>query len=195
LLKIADLGFPKLNLAVPHSAVSRLAQESLSSPQLMQSLCLDLCRLKTIDDAPGNLHQVNISDSEVSSVLRAVASASSCQTALDILMKGPRVRGTERKTYQLKDGSAGDVYTVILKAVASGQPKLALRYPEIRERTEQVTEGEGPSGSSIVSSLEKMNEAAQEMRQGDRVIEWDGEKETLNFPDPYFLYFLRWRHW
>ena len=66
---------------------------------------------------------------------------------------------------------------------------------EIRDRADAVTEGEGPSGSSIVSTLEQMDEAAQQMKQGDRIIEWDSEKETLNFPDPYFLYFLRWRTW
>jgi hypothetical protein len=83
----------------------------------------------------------------------------------------------------------------VLKAMASGEPRLALTYPEIRERVEQITQGDPPSGSSIVSTLTQMDEAAQNLRQGDRVLEWDGEKETLNFPDPYFLYFLRWRSW
>jgi hypothetical protein len=29
----------------------------------------------------------------------------------------------------------------------------------------------------------------------DRVLEWDEEKEFLNFSDPYFLYYLRWADW
>ena len=29
----------------------------------------------------------------------------------------------------------------------------------------------------------------------DRVLEWDEEKEFLNVPDPYFLYYLRWADW
>jgi hypothetical protein len=195
LCRIAELGFPKLNLTVPETVTRRLATESLSSPQLMQSLCLELCRSRHLDETPAEAIVLGTGDVDMSKILRLVASASSCQTALDILAKGPRVRGTERKTYQLKDGTTGDVYTVVLKAVASGEPKLTLRYPEIRDRADSVTEGEGPSGSSIVSTLEQMDDAAQEMRQGDRVIEWDSEKETLNLPDPYFLYFLRWRNW
>jgi hypothetical protein len=136
---------------------------------------------------------VQVNTNELSRILEGVAGASSCQTALDILEKGPRVRGTERKVYRLKDGSAGDVYTVVLKAISSGQARLALKYPDIRTQVEQITDGEPPSGSSIVSTLTQMDEAARTMRQGDRVLEWDAEKETLNFPDPHFVYFLRWR--
>jgi hypothetical protein len=195
LCMIANLGFPKLHLSIPETIVKKLAMESISSPQLMQNLCLELCRSKGIDEAPQELKVMGLGDIDMGAILRSVASSSSCQTALDILIKGPRVRGTERKTYNLQDGSSGDVYTVILKAVATGEPKLAIKYPEIRDRTASVTTGEGPAGSSIVSSLEKMDEAAREMKQGDRIIEWDSEKETLNFPDPYLLYFLRWRNW
>jgi hypothetical protein len=195
LCKIAELGFPKLNLIIHDTAIKRLATESLSSPQLMQSLCLELCRSHHLEEAPDEATVLSIGDLDIGKILRSVASASSCQTALDILATGPRVRGTERKTYKLKDGTVGDVYTVLLKAVASGDPLLTLRYLEIRDRADQVTEGDGPSGSSIVSTLEQMDDAARKMKQGDRVIEWDNEKETLNFPDPYFLYFPRWRTW
>ncbi len=193
LLNIPKLGFPRLNLNLAESVISRLAEESLSSPQLMQSLCLDLCRAKGIDEALPTLTNFDISDNDLTDTLRSVASASSCQTALDILEKGPRVRGTDRKAFTLQDGTVGDVYTVVLRAIATGEPRLTLKYSEIRDRTALITRGEGPSGSSITSTLGQMEEAAKEMKQGDRVIEWDVEKETLNFPDPYFLYYLRWK--
>jgi hypothetical protein len=193
LKNIANLGFPRLNVQLSESVIARLAQESLSSPQLMQSLCLDLCRARGIDETLPNATSLDITEEELTYTLRSVASASSCQTALDILEKGPRVRGTDRKAYTLQDGTVGDVYTVVLKAIARGEPRLTLKYPEIRDRAAQMTVGEGPSGSSISSTLEQMEEAAKKMRHGDRVIEWDVEKETLNFPDPYFLYYLRWR--
>jgi hypothetical protein len=195
LCRIAGLGFPKLSITVPDDVTTQLAAESLASPQLMQNLCLELCRSRGLDEAPTEATTLDSGEVDMNRILRSVASASSCQTALDILAQGPRVRGTERKTYQLIDGTMGDVYTVVLRAVASGEPQLTLRYPEIRDRADSVTEGEGPSGSSIVSTLEQMDEAARKMKQGDRVIDWDSEKETLNFADPYFLYFLRWRIW
>ncbi len=194
LRNIPQLGFPILNIEVDSKITKRFATESLSSPQLMQSLCLDLCRVKSIDDQLQEKKALTVNNEDLDRVLKGVATASSGQTALDILEKGPRVRGTERKTYKLKDGLEGDVYTVVLRAIASGEPRLTLKYPEIRLRVEEITAGEPPSGSSIVSTLTQMDEAAQQMRQ-DRVLEWDEDKETLNFPDPYFLYFLRWRPW
>lgn len=193
LRNIPRLGFPKLNMVVDSSLVDRFARESLSSPQLMQSLCLDFCRSLGIDEARSQPCTATVSDDQLDKVLQTVAKTSNGQTALDILEKGPRVRGTERNTYELRGGSKGDVYTVVLKAIAAGDPKLTLTYTEIRERVALVTTGEPPSGSSIVSTLTQMDEAAKKMRQGDRVLEWDNEKETLHFPDPYFLYFLRWR--
>jgi hypothetical protein len=193
LRNIPRLGFPKLNIMVDGTLVDRLARESLSSPQLMQSLCLDFCRSSGIDEAYSEPLTAMVSDNQLEKILQIVAKTSNGQTALDILEKGPRVRGTERNTYELRNGSKGDVYSVVLKAIATGDPKLTLTYAEIRERVAQVTSGELPSGSSIVSTLTQMDEAAKKMRQGDRVLEWDNEKETLHFPDPYFLYFLRWR--
>jgi hypothetical protein len=150
--------------------------------------------VKGIDDQLPEKKAVDVSEEELGRVLKGVATASSGQTALDILEKGLRVRGTGRNTYKLKDGTEGDVYTVVLRAMASGEPRLTLKYPEIRSRVEQITEGEPSSGSSIVSTLTKMHEAAEKMDQ-DRVLEWDEDKETLNFPDSYFIYFLRWRSW
>jgi len=193
LSNIPMLGFPILNMRPTPEAIEVFARESLSSPQLMQSLCLDLCRLKGIDESLPHPTDVPVGNSDLGHILEGVANASSCQTALDILTKGPRVRGTERKTYRLKDGQTGDIYTVVLKAIACDQPRLSLTYPEIRNMVEKVTEGEPPSGSSVVSTLTQMHEAAENMRHGDRVLEWDSEKETLDFPDPYFVYFLRWR--
>jgi hypothetical protein len=193
LLNIPRLGFPKLNVVPDEGLIKRFALESLSSPQLMQSLCLDLCRSERVDEQQTETRNISLDEEKLKKVLQTIATTSSGQTALDILEKGPRVRGTERNNYELIDGSSGDVYTVVIKAMARGTPKLSLSYAQIRERVGQVTKGEPPSGSSIVSTLTKMDEAAQEMRQGDRVLEWDPEKETLNFPDPYFLYFLRWK--
>ena len=187
------LGFPKLNIDLAPSIRERFAKESLSSPQLMQTLCLDFCRAINIDETLQELTKIEVHEDELTRILKGVANASSGQTALEILEKGPRVRGTERNTYKLIDGSNGDVYAVVLKAIADIGPMLTLKYPQIRDKVQEITIGEPPSGSSIVSTLTKMSEAAEVMREGDRVLEWDTEKETLNFPDPYFLYYLRWR--
>ena len=193
LRQIPLVGFPLLNMEVPDETINRLVQESLSSPQLIQSLCLEFCRFVGVDDELQQSKLFLIDPDKLVYVFRRVANTSSCHTALTLLETGPRVRGTERHLYTLKDGTSGDVYTVVLRAMAHGKPKLSLSYTEIRDRVAEITDGEPPSGSSITSTLTKMDETAEKMANEDRILEWDQEKETLNFSDPYFLYFLRWR--
>lgn len=141
LLNIPRLGFSKLNVDADSEIVRRFAVESLSSPQLMQSLCLDLCRDEHIDEQQNETRKIVFDEEKLKTVLRTIATTSSGQTALDILEKGPRVRGTERNNYELTDGAQGDVYTVVIRALATGNPRLSLSYPQIRELVGQVTKG------------------------------------------------------
>jgi hypothetical protein len=193
LRQIPLLGFPQLRMEVPSETINRLVEESLSSPQLIQSLCLEFCRFVGVDDELLQSKIFLVDPDKLVHVFQRVANTSSSHTALTLLKNGPRVRGTERNLYTLTDGSTGDVYTVVLRAMAHGKPKLALSYTEIRDRVAEITRGYPPSGSSITSTLAKMDETAEKMANEDRILEWDQEKETLNFSDPYFLYFLRWR--
>lgn len=193
LKKIPELGFSKLNVILSPDVVDRLAAESLSSPQLMQTLCLDFCRYKNIDDQCDTPTAIQVNNDDLERVLRNVATASNCQTAYEILVKGPRVRGTARNSYRFKEGGEGDVYSVVLKAIAMGAPKLTVKYPELKDRVESIINGETPSGSSIVSSLTQMSDESAKLQNEDRVLEWDAEKDTLDFPDPYFMYYLRWK--
>jgi len=66
LLNIAQLGFPALNIEVDNAVAGRLATESLSSPQLMQTLCLDLCRSQGIDSQLTERKLLKFGDQELS---------------------------------------------------------------------------------------------------------------------------------
>ena len=193
LRQIGLMGFPILRMDVPVETIDRLVRESLSSPQLMQSLCLEFCRFVGVDDALEQSRMYLLPARQLEEVFRGVANTAGSHTALEQLKTGPRVRGTGRNAYDLKDGTQGDVYTVVLKAMAHGEPRLTLAYADIRDRVGEITNGEPPSGSSITSTLSQMHEMAEKFANEDRILEWDPEMETLNFTDPYFLYFLRWR--
>lgn len=45
LKEIAKLGFSKLNIPIEESVAEKIAVESLSSPQLMQYICLNICTI------------------------------------------------------------------------------------------------------------------------------------------------------
>jgi hypothetical protein len=95
----------------------------------------------------------------------------------------------------MANGESGDVYYVILKALAAGEPTLTLPYAALKARIEELVPVNPPRGVGIIQALAQMDKAVVERLGEDRVLEWDEEKEFLNVPDPYFLYYLRWAKW
>jgi hypothetical protein len=190
---IATRGFVLLNLDVSLSLIERLITESLMSPQLTQALCLQFCRDMKIEQDMEELTTFDLRPDQISLLLRNTTSIANCKFAFDTILAGPRTRGEERKLYDLKDGRSGDVYYVILKALASGKPLLTVSYDDLKGRISKLTTGDSPRGVSVIGALDQMNEAVNKKLHEDRVIEWD--ENNVNFPDPYFLYYLRWTEW
>jgi len=62
--------------------------------------------------------------------------------------------------------------------------------PCVHSKRDRKTRGVG-----IIEALSQMHKSVVDKLGEDRVLEWDEEKETLNIPDPYFLYYLRWATW
>lgn len=111
---------------------------------------------------------------------------------MDVLDGGPRTRGTERKTYQFKDSTNGDVYRCILKAISSDPPQLSFPYDQILARIRSICDNEEPVGSSVIGSCLHMSKLAQEKFPKERVIDWDEQKLVVDIPDPYLVFYLRW---
>lgn len=190
---IADKGFPLLNVLPDTPLLDRLVAESVSSPQLMQALCLQMCRDSQIETKLPQSTPLSLNDEQVGTLFRNAASLANCKTAFDIIITGPKSRGSERKTYALTDGGTGDVYYVILKALASGEPLLTLPYSVIKNRVDSIVPSDPPRGIGIIQALQQMHKQVQDKLGEDRVLEWDEEKETLNIPDPH--YYVRWSGW
>jgi hypothetical protein len=83
----------------------------------------------------------------------------------------------------------------MLKALAHGDPLLTLPYAEIKSRVDAIVPNDSPRGIGIIQALQQMHKAVQAKLGEDKVLEWDEEKETINIPDPYFLYYIRWTDW
>lgn len=190
---IATKGFPELNVAVPAETVNTLVTESIRSPQLMQAVCLQLCREIGVEQTASPAVAATLSPEQVKQLLVNTTQIANCKYAFDILLAGPRPRGEERKVFTLRDGTHGDVYYLILRALAVQDPLLTVSYDLVKDRIAGLVNGEGPRGVGIIGALEQMNEAVIDKLKEDRVIEWDGN--NVNLPDPYFLYYLRWARW
>lgn len=190
---IATLGFEALGADFPSHITRRFVQESAGSPQLMQLLCLNACfvmNLRTKHE--GMIPQVlNVTDQDLFRILEQTSTNTDFRSLVDVLDAGPRTRGTERKTYKFRDGE-GDVYSVVLRAIALDPPSLSFTYNELLERTAAACVGESPVGSSVTGTCLHMSKLAEEKFPAERAVDWDDSKQVFDVPDPYFMFYLRW---
>jgi hypothetical protein len=190
--KIATAGFGALNADVTEQLIDELVGEAAGSPQLMQLLCLQSCFVLDLRVQPTLHRKIEVSTEQRRAILEQTSSNTDFRSLIDVLDAGPKTRGQERKVYSFNDGSSGDVYRAVLKAVAHDPPRLSFAYSELLTRVAEVCVAEPPIGSSIISTCLHMSRLAQEKFPRERAIDWDEQKQILDIPDPYLLFYLRW---
>jgi len=194
LQRIADVGFTALNATVDASAVKSFAEECAGSPQLMQSLCLQACFVLQLRQKSETLFplSLNVPGDALRGIMQQTSASTDFRSLVDVLDAGPRTRGTERKTYKFHDGTEGDVYRVVLRALAADPPRLSFPYVELLARTVKVCTSDEPVGSSVTGTCLHMSKLALEKFPNDRGVDWDEQKQVFDVPDPYLLFYLRW---
>lgn len=192
LREIADRGFALLNAQLPQTAIDTFVEESAGSPQLMQSLCLQSCFFLSLRE--GGLFECSppVAPRDLREILEQTSARTDFRSLVDVLETGPKTRGTERKTFAFTDGSKGDVYRCVLKAIAADPPLLTFPYGDLLARTVAVCDGESPVGSSVTTTCVQLSKLAREKLPNERAIDWDEQKQILDIPDPYLLFYLRW---
>jgi hypothetical protein len=192
LRQIAEIGFSALNAELDPQSIDAFSEESAGSPQLMQLLCLQACFLLDLrTKSPAKLG-LKLDSNVLERILEQASSATDFRSLVDVLDAGPRTRGTERKTYKFHDGTEGDVYRVVLRALADAPPRLSFSYPELLDRTKNVCDGEPPVGSSVTGTCLHRAKLAEEKFPTERAVDWDDQKQVFDIPDPYLLFYLRW---
>lgn len=188
------MGFAALNAELGQAVVKRFVTESAGSPQLMQLLCLNACFVMNLREKYEGMFPavLNVGAAELQRILEQTSSNTDFRSLADVLDAGPRTRGTERKTYQFHDRPSGDVYSVVLRALALDPPKLSFTYDELLARTAAACSGESPVGSSVTGTCLHMSKLAEEKFPSERAGDWDESKQVFDVPDPYFMFYLRW---
>lgn len=192
LVTIGIRGFNALNCVVEQRDLEKLAVEAAGSPQLMQQLCLQACFVLGVRQKLTSMAKLSFSGDQLRNVLEQASTTTDFRSLVDVLDAGPRTRGTERKIYRFKDGTEGDVYRCVLKALAADPPQLSFAYEELMRRTHDICHGESPVGSSITGTCLHMMRLAEDKFPAERVIDWDEQKQVLEIPDPYLSFYLRW---
>lgn len=193
LAEIAKVGFAKLQVQLPVAKMTDIAQEACGSPQLMQRICLDVCFTLGIEREFSEAREMDFTPQQLKTILQQSSTHSDFGTLVANLHKGPKERGNERAVHKLIDGTEGDVYRVILSALAHGAPVMEVPYSDLKDRIETVCVGGGPSASSIVQACRQIANIARRIAPKERVLEWDDQEltGTMSIVDPYFLFYLR----
>lgn len=98
LKKIAIKGFDKLEIKITDNIAEKLAVECLTSPQLMQYICLSICTL--LEDEK----KQEVNDEILEKAYRFTTINFNYADVVSVLIKGPNPRGQQRKLYRTVDG-------------------------------------------------------------------------------------------
>lgn len=191
LAKIANQGFKELHVEVSPAMIVGFAAEAAGSPQLMQSLCLNLCFELGIVETLAIKLTVQADPALLETVCRRASQTNDYSSVIRAMKKGPKVRGTERNSYVLADGKASDVYPILVQAIALSPPELTISYPNLLDRIAKVCAADHPQGSSVTGACTHMSSLGNDAA-GVSIIEWDGGQDILDIRDPYLLFALRW---
>lgn len=195
LAKIAQAGFAAMNLQVSPAIIDALASEAAGSPQLMQTLCLNLCFDVGCETRPKEPVTIKANKELIARVCRRTTANNDYSSTVAAMKDGPKIRGKDRKSYVLLNSQTVlDVYPLILRGIACDPPRLTLRANELTGRVQALCVGEQPGSGSIVNSCAHIVSIANEA-EGRQVVEWDSERDLLDIRDPYLLFFLRWGQW
>jgi hypothetical protein len=191
---IAEIGFPLLNVDLSSDARGQLAMNSLRAPQLMHLLCLETCNTFGVQEPQEERMSISFGPGDFDSVARNVARYTDCASVYQVLRQGPAVRGRDRTMHRFSDGGSGDVYELVLRAIAEDHPALSIPMPELKARVSRVLKGGGAGGlgGSVANTVRNMQKILGDRLPTERVLEWDESRQTLDILDPYFADYLRW---
>lgn len=191
--KIGRKGFDKLNRHPSDLLLKNLAIESIGSPHLMQKLCLETCRELGVLEAADTMAPLGTDTSDIKSVLRKSGEDMDYSTVFEIICGDTTKGGNERNIYMFKpDRTRGDIYDCILRAIASNPPKLSLDQGEIVRRIEDACKSNPPGTSSITQAISRVDTWISNKIEKSHIFDWEEERRTLEIPDPYLIFYLRW---
>ena len=188
LKEIAKIGFEKLDIIISDEVAQMVAVESLSSPQLMQYICLNICTILELDKSNGNVVEKDM----LETAYQYTTANFEYSDVVAFMRKGPNTRGKNRNLFLAKDGREYDLYELIVKSIAENPPLMALDFDTVRKRINELIAGEckKPTQQSIKDSLTKLQEMLSEKEDIFRVLDW--KEGILYILDPLFLFYLRW---
>lgn len=188
LKEIAKLGFSRLDIEIEDAIAEQIAVESLSSPQLMQYICLNIC---TILEMSGD-QRPRIGKGILETAYRYTTANFEYGDVVSLMKKGPNTRGKGRNTFQVKGEHPCDMYELIVKSIAENPPIMKLEFEDVKNRIYGMISNDckKPTPQAIKESLTKLQELLHGREDIFKVLDW--KEGVLYILDPLFLFYLRW---
>src|SRR5438477_2691352 len=154
----------------------------------MQDFCLQYCKTNGVREAQEETRTLSV-PADWDAFFRDRAPSAS-KFAFDLLAKGPP--RTDRIPRLLKDGTETDIYGAVLAAIAWTGPVTELPYDQLRTALREVLDGDLPQLHEVTRVLVVMSKIAREKLEGEPVVDYDEDYQTLHISDPFFAFYLRW---
>lgn len=188
LKEIAKIGFSKMDIRIEDEVAEQIAVESLSSPQLMQYICLNIC---TILEMSGREERC-VKQEILTTAYQYTTANFEYGDVVSLMQKGPNMRGKSRNKFRAENGQEYDIYELIVRSIAENPPIMKLEFENVRERICRLIADDckKPSPQAMKESLAKLQELLDGREDIFKVLDWkDG---VLYILDPLFLFYLRW---
>lgn len=186
LKEIALMGFKQLNINITDEVAGQLAIECLTSPQLMQYICLSICIL--LEDK----NEDTVKADMLENAYRFTTVNFNYSDVVNVMSKGPNPRGKKRKLFKTLTGKELDLYGLIVESIAKNPPVMEMDFEILYDRIINLipVDAVKPDKQSVKNHLNNLQTILKEKEEIYRAIEWkDG---TVYILDPLFLFYLRW---
>lgn len=180
--EIARKGFKELNVFIDEALITRIALESIHSPQLMQAICLNIGLLPSDHE--------KITDEVVEESCRFTCINLPYGDVVRILKAGPPTRGQKRLQYELKDHTHKDIYSFILKVLADNPPLVEIDLEELMKRIQDNTVNVKIARERVKNALKKWQDILDHSDPLYQVVEW--KDDIMHIQDSPFLFYIRW---
>ncbi len=188
LKQIAQKGFPTLGIGITDASADKIATESLTSPQLMQYICLSICTLLDSD----NTSIDHIDDSILPAAYQFTTMNFEYGDIVKVITAGPNPRGRQRKLFPTTTDKQLDLYGLFIESLAKDPPIVELSFNDLYTRIDALLlpDIQRPQKRSVRDALHNLQEILNTREDIYRVIEW---KDSIIYVlDPLFLFYLRW---
>ena len=162
--------------------MERMAEESIHSPQLMQSICLNIGLLPE--------RTSEITDRTITDSCRFTCMNLPYADVVRVLKAGPPTRGQKRLKYMLKDQSKRDIYSFLLKILGDNPPLVEIDMEELLNRVQDNVVDIKITTRKIKDTLKNWQKILDEQSALYQVFEW--KDDTIHILDNLFLFYLRW---